>query len=62
MDSAGWEQMQAEEERIRLELDCLIACHKGGNEQSAAILAASLGLTKQFRHEINAHANTASVG
>lgn len=61
-DPAGWEQQQAMEERMRLELDSLVACYKGGNEKSAEILAAALGLTKQFQQEINAHANTASVG
>lgn len=59
---AGFEQKQAEEERMRLELDCLVACYKGGNEASAELLAASLGLSKQFQQEIHAHARSASVG
>lgn len=61
-EGPGWEQQQAMEEKMRLELDCLVACYKGGNEKSAEILAASLGLTEQFQQEIDAHARTARVG
>lgn len=56
------ENYQAEQERMREELDCLVVVHKHGLEGTAERLAAHLGLTKQFRQEIDAHANTASVG
>lgn len=52
----------AEQERMREELDCLIVVHKHGLEGTAERLAAHLGLTKQYRQEINAYANSASVG
>lgn len=61
-NEAGWEQQQAMEERMRLDLDCLIVVHKNGLKKTAEVLAASLGLSKEFRQEINAHADTASVG
>lgn len=55
-EGAGWEQQEAMEERMRLELDCLIVVHKHGLEKTAEILAASLGLTKQFKQETETHA------
>ncbi len=57
----NWQQ-QAEEERMREELDCLVVVHKHGLETTAKRLAVHLGLTKQFAQEINAHARSASVG
>lgn len=62
MDRAGFEQIQAEEERMREELDCLVVVHKHGLEGTAQRLAAHLGLTKQLQQEIYAHASTTSVG
>ena len=52
MERAGWEQQQAMEEQMRLELDCLVVVHKNGLEKTAEVLAASLGLLKQFQQEI----------
>lgn len=56
------EGFQAEQERMREELDCLVVIHKHGLEGTAKTLASHLGLSKQFRQEIDAHANSASVG
>lgn len=53
---------QAEQERMREELDCLVVIHKHGLEGTAKTLAAHLGLTKQYQQEIDARARTASVG
>jgi len=56
------EGYQAEQERMREELDCLAVVHKHGLEGTAERLAAHLGISKQFRQELDAHARTASVG
>jgi len=49
---AGWEQQQAEEEKMREELDCLVVVHKHGLEGTAKRLAQHLGLSRQFQQEI----------
>ncbi len=58
----GWEQQQVMEERMRRELDLLVVVHKWGLEGTARELAGSLGLSREFHQEIDAHARTASVG
>lgn len=62
-EGPGWEQQeQAMEERMRDELDSLLAVHKHGLPNEAKRLAGFLGLSKQLQQEIDAHARTASVG
>lgn len=53
---------QAEQDRMREELDCLVVVHKHGLEGTAKKLATHMGLTKQLQQELDAHARTASVG
>lgn len=53
---------EAQLERLREELDCLVVVHKHGLEGTAKKLAGHLGLTSQFQQEIDARARTASVG
>lgn len=48
-------------EQLREELDCLVVVHKHGLEGTARTLAAHLGISKQFRQEIDAHARTETV-
>lgn len=54
------ESFQAEQERMRRELDCLVVVHKHGLEGTAKELAASLGLTKQYQQEITERGTNAA--
>lgn len=46
------ESHQAEQERMREELDCLLVVYKHGLEGTAQKLAAHMGLSKQFKQEM----------
>lgn len=61
-EPAGFEQQQAEDEKMREELDCLVVIHKHGLEGTAQRLAAHLGLSKQFKQEIHAHTGSSGLG
>ena len=56
------EHYQAMLDQLREELDCLVVVHKHGLEGTAKKLAKHLGVSRQFQQEIDAHADTASVG